>query len=203
MANKHGAITIDIDTSGIDAAVEHLSRIKGSTPEAIKKSLNVAVVGMKSDAGREVSKAFVIDAATVKQRMRVTKAKVNSLSAEVERRGRPFTATRFPFDPNTMPGIRGGRAVFVRYRRDGGGELLDAERHLSKAFAVGGAGGRVFRRTSPQRMPIDFARVISAPEMLSDAEVRRAIEAGAVRRLNEELDRQIHQLLSRGEGDST
>ena len=218
MADNHNAININIDTSGIDRATEHLQHVKGGAQIAIKKAMNVTVTGIRTDAGRLTPKTFAVDAETVKKRMWVTRATDSSLSAEVGRSGPRFFARNFPRDPNTMPGRRGGKAVFLRPRRDGGGWFLDSERNLSKAFVVTNASGNrkdgsprrkmnrgsgIYRRIEGHRSRLVHARGLSVPEMLGDVEVRRAIEANATRRLNTELDRQVALMLKNGEGVKT
>ena len=207
MADNHNSINIDIDTSGIDRATEYLRHIKGGVQTAIKNAMNTAVTGIRTDAGRKTSKVFAVDDATVKKRMWVTKATDRNLSAEVGRRGPRFFARNFPRDPNTMPGRRGGRAVFLRPRRDGGGWLLNADTEIgkhgvSKAFVatLPSRGRGVFRRIGNYRNRLTHARGLSVPEMLGDAEVRGTVEANAAKRFNEELDRQVRLLLKKNGG---
>jgi len=206
MVDNHNALQINIDTSGIDRAKEHLQHIKGGAQTAVKAAINKAAIGIKTDAGRETSKAFAVDSDTVKKRMWVTKATDSSMSAEVGRRGPRFFARNFPRTDNPSPGRRGTAAVFLRPRRDGGGWFLNEERGLSKAFVatLPGRGRGVYRRiigkvnSDGGRSSLIHARGLSVPEMLSDAFVRQTIEANATKRLNEELDRQVDRLLSKG-----
>ena len=207
MADHRDAMNISIDTSGIDRAVEHLRHVKGGVETAVKKAMNTAVIGIKTDAGREASRAFTVDPETVKKRMWVTKATDGNLSAEVGRRGPQLFALNFPRDPNTNPGRRGGKAVFLRPRRDGGGWFLNADSEVgksgvSKAFVatLPSRGRGIFRRIGNYRNRLTHARGLSVPEMLGDAEVRRAIETNATRRFNEALDRQVAQILNQGGG---
>jgi len=203
MADNHNMLQISIDTSGIDRAKEHLQHIKGGAETAIRAAMNKAATGIKADAGKLTSKAFAVDSDTVKKRMWVTKATESNLAAEVGRRGPRFFARNFPRTDNPTPGRRGTAAVFLRPRRDGGGWFLNEERGLSKAFVatLPGRGRGVFRRIGNYRSRLTHARGLSVPEMLSDVDVRTAIEANATKRLNSELDRQVALLLERGTAD--
>ena len=207
MADHRDAMNISIDTSGIDRVVEHLRHVKGGAQTALKEAMNTTVVGIKTDAGREASRVFTVDPKTVKKRMWVTKATDGSLSAEASRRGSQLFALNFPHDPNTKPGRRGGNAVFLRPRRDGGGWFLNADSEVgksgvSKAFVatLPSRSEGIFRRIGNYRDRLTHARGLSVPEMLGDAEVRGAIETNATRRFNETLDRQINQILNQGGG---
>ena len=202
MGDNHNAIQIDIDTSGLEKAAEHLKHIQGGAQVAIKAALNTTAYSIRTNAGKEVFRAFAVKSQeTATKRMFVKKATESNLTATVERRGPRFFAKDFPFDPNTSPGRRGGKAVFLRPRRDGSGWSLDAERNLSKAFVatLPSRGGGIYRRIGNHRNRLTHARGLSVPDMLGDADVRRAVESAASQRLNKEVDIQIRKILAQGE----
>ena len=202
MADNHNSLSISIDTSGADRAVESLRHIKGGIQTAVKNATNKAIDGIRTDAGKEASRVFAVSSKAVKKRMWVTKANDTNLSAEVGRRGPRFYARNFPHTPNTNPGRRGGRAVFLRPRRDGGGWFINADPTIgksgvSKAFVatLPSRGRGVFRRIGNYRNRLTHARGLSVPEMISDNEVRNIVQTNATRRFNQELENQVNQLL--------
>ena len=78
---------------------------------------------------------------------------------------------------------------------------LDAEGKLSKAFMVRNTSGNVtrgsglYRRIGNHRDRLTLARGLSVPDMLSEYDVRSAVEQRATIRLQQELDREIKTLL--------
>jgi len=206
MADNHNKIQIAIDDAAIEEVAHLLRHVKDGAKTAIRHALNAAVNGIKTDGAREVSKIYAVGKETVKRRMWINKSTTDNLAAEATRKGPRFFARSFPHDRNTNPGVRGGKAVFLRPRRDGGGWFLDADATrgksgVSKAFVatLPSRGRGVFVRIGNHRDRLTHARGLSVPEMLGDPEIRRKIEAGASERLNKELDRQVKLMLKKSE----
>lgn len=203
------SIILNIDTDGsIDEALQALRNVQGGAKEAIVRALNRTSAGLKEYAGEEVSKVFVIPPKGVKSLMKATRATVSNTNAVVSREGPGLFASKFPYDANQDPGVRGGRAVYLRPRQSGGGTLLDAEGSKSKAFVstmrnsrtgVRNSRGSVFRRTSSNRIPLEKPYGPSVPEMLAEPSVRSAVEQRTQARLVLEFDREIQALLKKSE----
>jgi|GEM_PF-2506624 len=202
------AITLNIDTKGsIDEALQALRNVRGGAKQAIARALNKTAGTIKDTAAKEVSKAFVnIGEQSVKDGMRVSKATVSNASVTVTRKGPRFQARRFPIVENPSPGVRGSAAAAIRPRRSGGQMTLGAEGKLSKAFMVRNTHGDVtrgsglYRRIGNHRDRLTLARGLSVPDMLSEYDVRSAVEERAAARLQLELDREIRTLLNKSEG---
>lgn len=210
MSDKHSEIHFDIDHQGVEDAKQILRHVKDGARTAIQRALNRAATGIKTDGARETSKTFFVDSDTVRSRMVVSKASKTNLSITVSRKGGRFLARNFPRDPNTMPGVKGGKAVFLRPRRDGGGMYLNADTErgksgVSKAFmaTTPSRGRSILRRIGKHRDRLTHARGLSVPEMLGDADVTKVIQAGAATRFNKELDHQVNHLLTQREGVSS
>ena len=195
---SHDGIEIKIDTADLERKVSVLSHIKGAAPKAISHAMNRAMDGIKTDAGKVVPKTFVnVDKEAVQKRMWVNRATRDNLTASIRRKGPRLQARRFPYDPNTNPGVRGGQAVFLRPRKDGGGWHLKAERRLSKAFVVMDKKGKmkrgpgIYRRIGKHRDRLTHAEGLSVPEMLEDAQIQKVLQEGAINRFNKNLDSNI------------
>ena len=219
-------VDFDLQGSGIEEAIRVLQSIKDKGPKAIANAMNATATFLRDDAARQVAKVYVADKNVIKRRMQVSKAGPNKLQAFVSRTGPAWTARWFPYDPNTMPGRRGGRAATSRPRRDGGGKYLDAmtnrnpsrtgsgnHNKLSKAFVarLPTRGVGVYRRIVGKKNSdvgkegysggpgaLTNAHVLTAQDMLADPDVRSVVQMNAARKYHKELDRQIKQLLDRG-----
>ena len=209
-------ITLNIAGDGLEEALERLRHIKGGAEEALMRALNAAGSSVRNNAPKEVVKAFDVDKKLIGKRMYVARAKPGNLSVTVGRRGRRWLAKWFAHDPNTMPRKRGGKAVFLRPRRDGtGGRHLDAHhpegaKHpVSKAFLAdlpsdrGSRGSGIYARIGPYRNRLTHARGLSVPEMLSEPDVRSAVERGAEYALQVAVDKEIQKLLAESRGEGT
>jgi len=206
--DNHNELYINIDTSEIEKVQRRLAHIKGGAETAIQRAINVAVVGIRTDGAREVSKEFMVSKQAVREKMVVIKASRANLDAVAKRKGPRFFAKNFPRTPNTNPGQRGGKPVFLRPHRSGDGWHLrsDASRGksgVSKAFVVRDRHGKMKRgpgiyvRIGNRRNRLAHARGLSVPEMLGNSRIRETIQAGATMRLNKELDRQVNLILSK------
>lgn len=195
------AISIDISTKGVDEAIQLLRNIRGGTKKAIVRALNRTAEGIKKDGSAEASRAFIVSKEIVKKHMRVSAATSVNPSVIVSRKGPRFLAKRFPRNANTNPGVSGGKAVFLRPRRDGSGWSLDAEKNLSKAFVVRDKKGKmvrgpgIYRRIGNNRNHITHARGLSVPDMLGAPDVHSVIQQKAAIRLRQELDNEVKKLL--------
>ena len=204
-------ITLNITGDGLKDALDRLNEIKGGAEPALMRALNSAGFSLRSIAVKEVVKTFNVSLEFVKLNM--SKAKPGRLSVTVGRRGKKWLAKWFPHDPNTMPRQRGGKAVFLRPRRDGtGSRYLDehhpegAEHPVGKAFMAHGprTGEGIFARIGPYRERLTTPRGMSVPEMLNEPDVRSAIQRSGEYALQAAIDKEIQKLLessreSRGE----
>ena len=143
----------------------------------------------------------IVNKEIIKKHMRI-KYGTGRTSVVVSRAGPRLHAKRFSHDVNTSPGIRGGRAVFFRPKRDGGGHFLNTENGQSKAFVATMKSGHrsIWRRTSGSRTPIAHETSLSVPEMLNDPAVHSVIQTEAVKRFHKELDHQVNYLLNQHAG---
>ena len=196
------AVTLNIDTKGsIDDAMQALRNVRGGANKAIARALNKTANTIKETAAKEVSQTFVVSEEAVKDGMRITKATASNASVTVSRKGPRFQARRFPIVENPRPGEKGTAAAAIRPRRSGVQMTLGAEGKLSKAFMVRNTSGNVtrgsglYRRIGNHRDRITLARGLSVPDMLSEYNVRSAVEERAAIRLQQELDREIKALL--------
>jgi len=197
------AITLNIDTQGsIDEAVHALRSVRGGANNAIARALNRTVGTIKDTAATEVSQTFSnVGADSVESGMRVSRATASKPSVTVTRKSPRWQARRFPTIDNTNPGVRGGAPVGIRPRKSGSRMMLDAEGNQSKAFMVRNINGTVdrgsgvYRRIGNHRDRLTLARGLSVPDMLSEYDVRSAVEERAAARLQLELDREIQTLL--------
>jgi len=197
------AITLNIDTQGsINEALQALRSVKGGAKQAIARAINRTANTVKDAAADEVSRAFVnVGAESVKKGMRISKATASNASATISRKGPRWQARRFPIIENTRPGVRGGEAAAIVPRRSDGRMTLGAEGKLSKAFMVRNTSGDVtrgsglYRRIGNHRDRLTLARGLSVPDMLSEYDVRSAVEERAAAKLQIELEREIQALL--------
>ena len=205
--SNHDGIEINIDNAELERKVAVLNHIRGAAPRAISHAMNRAIVGVRTDIGRVVPKTYVnVGRETAQKGVWINRATTSNLSASIRRKGPRLQARRFPHDPNTNPGVRGGQAVFLRPRKDGGGWHLKAERNLSKAFVIRDKNGKmkrgpgIYRRIKNHRNRLTHARGLSVPEMLADTQVRKVIQDGAVSRFNKNLDSNIANELRKAGG---
>jgi len=190
-------ITIAINSAELEQKLSVISHIKNAAPRAIMRAMNKTVAGIKTDSSREVSKVFAVQKSSVKKKMFV---KRDDNSITVIRKGPRFFARSFPYDRNTNPGVRGGKAAFLRPYRDGSGWSLDSERGLSKAFVarLPKRGFGVYRRIGKYRNRLTHARGLSVPEMLNEPNIKQVINQNAMKRFHKELDHQIAHLSGGG-----
>ena len=202
-------MTLNIAADGLEEALERLRHIKGGAEEALMRALNAAGSSVRNNAPKEVVKAFDVNKGAIAKRMYLERARPGDLSVTVGRRGKRWLAKWFAHDPNTMPRMRGGKAVFLRPRRDGtGGRLLDAhhpegETHpVSKAFLadlpVRGRG--IYARKRGDRNSLVHVRGLSAPEMLKEPDVSGAVERGARYALQIAINKEVKKLLAESRG---
>lgn len=203
------AIDINFDAQGIEEAAQLLRNIGKGAPEAAARALNRTANSIKDDASKVASRAFAVSKEDAKERMRVSKASTANTVAVVKRKGSRLSAKRFPHDPNTNPGVKGGRAAILHVRRAGSGMVLNEEGKLSKAFVIRGRGAeamqrysvhghKIYRRVGRNRTHLVIARGLSVPDMLAAPDVRTEIEANATKKLNIELHKEINKLLESG-----
>lgn len=197
------SITLNIDTSDAEEALQALRNVKYGAREAIARALNRTAGEIKVAASEEASAVFTVSEETVKARMSVKRATPSGLSVTVRRKGPRWKASRFPMIDNENPGVKGGKEGGIRPYRSGSRIMLGAEGKLSKAFMVRGVkkeikrGVGLYRRIGNHRDRITHARGLSVPDMLSDYQVRSAVEQRAQARLALEVDREIRELLEK------
>lgn len=183
--------SISFDDGQLKKLEKDLGAIAGASQLAMTSALNKAVVGMRTDAVRAVTRNFHIGATAVRRTMSIKKALLSSPAAILKSVGPDLPAAKFKLFPSRITKPRPAGGVKVQVRRSGPAE---ARPHSFIAVMRSGHAG-VFVRRGRGRFPIDEVRELAIPTMI--AEVGKAeIEAQGAARLAKELDNQIVRILA-------
>lgn len=164
---------------------------------ASMRAINRAIQAGKTQATREISKEYAVRQRQVNERVKVSKASLKNLEAEVSWRGYALNLADFKVTPNKpQPAKRPVLRATVK--------KATGWRPMPGVFLINTRSGvKAFRRTSQakadgSRYPITGVWGPSIPQLLGAPNVREAVEERAQEVLHVRLDHEINRLLSKG-----
>ncbi len=132
-----GTVGIQITDNKLARANSALKRILASTPQAVARTINRTVEGLKTDAVRETSQRYFVKAKDVRASMSPKKATAGNLQGAMVSKGKRHLLDYYKLTPKTPK--PGGKTVLKgAVKTDGGLKTLKS------AFLVRRAGGTYF-----------------------------------------------------------
>lgn len=206
-------IEIEIDISDIQEQLKKVSKIPKGTTTAFKRALNRTVVGMKTDASKEMIENYTIKKKDLSKTLKAHKANNSNLSAMLSSQGRPIRLIKFKHRKNRKPGKVGKTSAFAQVKKLSSGGLI--KKATSKAFVATVPYGKdnentttgIFVRTAVKQKRkkgrykdkiTENIEQLYGPgdvQMLSEKSVKATIEKKAIERFNENLEHEINYLL--------
>jgi hypothetical protein len=201
------ALTVTYDARAVQEMLRALPaelRDKASAM-AINKTADKAKTEMK----RQITAVYNLKSAEVGGALFITKAsaKKNIILASLypttlrgSKKGRAMNVIRFLEGKTTLgeAKIRGKAGtleqLFFKFKKTGGKKSIGKEGDKSAAF-IGNKGRTVFRRTGPDRTPIEPVQVIDVPQMFNTAALNKSVLQKAADDLLIETDRAVAQVL--------
>lgn len=206
-------IKIEIDISDIQEQLKKVSAIPKGTTTAFKRALNKTVVGMKTDASKEMIENYTVKKKDLSKTLKTHKANNSNLSALLLSQGRPIRLIKFKHRKNRKPGKAGKTSAFTQVKKLSSGGFI--KKGTSKAFIATVSYGKdnestttgIFVRTGVKQKRkkgrykdkitenIDQLYGPGDVQMLSEKSVKATIEKKAIERFNENLEHEINYLL--------
>ena len=210
-------IDIRIDRSEMAAAAWALRNVRNGSTIAVKRSVNKALKGVKTDMARETAKELALPQKRIKKDITIHK-EISGLSGRVESSGRPVNLEQFKAKQKkkgvsvkvlkkgkrkTIPGAfiflgRAGKTGkqnrLVGWRKKagpGGGYVGTEKKKPGMAYAA---------LPDRYRFPIETLYGPRIQDITSRPAIMKKIEDNAGVRLIKELDHQVDHLLKKSKG---
>jgi hypothetical protein len=162
-------LKISVDTREVEAMLRDL---RAQMPNRVAAALNRTATSVRAEAVRKIRERRALPAATVRDALTIRRAIKGYLVAEIVASGKPIPLR----DYSARAGKKG---VTVKVSRQGG-RKGPVRKFGNKAFALAKAGGHVFVRTGPRRLPIQKLFGPSIPGTFLRKEVLAALRTVAV-----------------------
>ena len=175
---------------------KQLKRLRSDIADkALPMAVNRTMAQARTAMQREITSAYNLKAAYVRQRLAIRRAifKGNSLSFTASLLGtgkRSANLVAFLARKATNNGRKGGPQVGFRIRRGG------AISRVPGAF-IGNQGRTAFRRTGPGRLPIEPLQTINVPQMFNQRRINAAVVRVLQQRFPEVFEQQVRFYASR------
>jgi hypothetical protein len=179
---------IVINTHELARVRRKLDKVKGGANKALARAMNRTVRAGRTELSRGVRAVYLIKQKDLYSTLKIRNASPGNLSAEIRS---SYTGMLKLFDFKVSPRNPSRKAtVHAQVRVDGGGSI-------SSGFIGQMASGHigVFMRRGSNRLPIRELRTISAPIMISQADVSEPVGRKMDETFKKRIDHEVSRLL--------
>ena len=191
------AFRATIDPAQWREAVARLWGVRGGAYRAAASAINRTLPGVRTDATRLVTQAYMVKSTLARQSLSITKATAANLQGIVQSRGSTIPLAGFRVAPSRVTSKRPKGGLSVSVRRGGGGKIGNA--FIVNRLNVGGGFGRITGpaiRIGGPRLPIRPLYGPSVPAMLTQESQLRPLEEMAGKRLFAAMAHEIKRLVA-------
>lgn len=175
----------------IENAKELLSDVPGGVETAMMRAFNRALTQGRTAGTRAVTKSHTVKAKTVRPTFKMYKARRQNLYAELVSRGKNLPLSSFTFRPKTDTTGNKRKPVRVQVKK------ASALKPLDRGFVFK---GQIFQRLGKPRLPIYPAFGPSAPGMLNNEKVIKAVSETMGESVEKRLEHETKRLLEKHKG---
>ncbi len=182
-------MTIEIREEQFERAKLVLSNVPKGIERAMASAINRAAQSGRTEAVKKVRERYIVKASTVREPLKIERASSSSPIATLRAAGSVIPLSKFKIRPSKpTPGKLTPVSATVIKGKGG---------TISKAFVARMPAGHVgvYRRKGRPRLPIMELYGPSAPQMIGNEEVMRALEEKAQQTLDERMEHEITRLL--------
>lgn len=182
-------MAVKIDAQQLENARKLLGHINGGVEKAASRAINRATEASRTAAITKIREGYHVSAGTVRDTIRIRRARPTSLYAMVRSSGKRMSLTAFSVRPSD-PQKKGKKAIVkVAVKKTG-------YKPLRKAFIANMKGNvGIYERTTKKRFPIKKLMGPAIPQMLGTETVSRHIEEKAQETLSKRFEHEIDRLL--------
>ena len=192
-----GTVSIQVTNNKLARANTALRRILSETPQAVARTINRTVEGLKTDAARETSRRYFVKATDVRASMSPKKASSGNLQGAMVSKDKRHLLDYYKLTP-TSPNPGGKTEIKGAVKTAGGLKTLKS------AFLVRRAGGTYFpfvrvgsgAGSSNQYRYKGIRSLIAPalPQIIKNRDTVKAMRMGAEERFIKRLDHEILRL---------
>jgi hypothetical protein len=180
---------IVIDTRELARVRRRLGKVKGGANKALSQAINRTVRSGRTELSRGVRAVYLIKQKDLYSTLKIRNASPGNLGAEIRS---TYSGMLKLYDFKVSPKTpNSGQRVHAQVRVGGGGSISDG---FIGQMASGHIG--VFRRSGPSRLPVQELRTISAPIMISQADVSEPVGQKMDETFKKRIDHEISRLLA-------
>lgn len=169
-------------------AVKRLEGVSHAIPSVIANATNRALEQGRTVAIRSVTKEYTVKARTVRETMKMKRAKKGDYTAELTSRGAVLPLSEFRHSPKSGD-TTGAKRKQIRVAVKHG-----AMKPLGQAFIWR---GRIFQRLGANRLPIEQKFSNAVPVMLNNKNVVEDVQDVMEDALSRRLDYEVRKVLTK------
>lgn len=189
-------INLQISNAALGRAVSSLQSLQREFPQAVSRTVNRTMNGMRTDAVRETHKKYFVSAGDVRKSITFRKASAGALMGAMVSRGKRHSLADYQLTPSKPnPGRKSTLKGAVK--REGGlkslGPAFLVKRGSGRYFPflrIGSGAGSSFKGIQSLISP-------SMPQIIKNEETVRAMERGAEERFAKRLEHEIAFMLEK------
>ncbi len=191
---------VEYDRNMLRRVEKKLGRMKREAPKVLKTALNdTAKVGRK-DLADKAQKTYAVKKSGFNKSMKINKARVNNLEAEIVSEGRPLGLKDFKVTPASYKPGSGQPPEIIKAKVVKSSSYKPLEKGGIKAFVTRFSSGHVAvaQRRGDARLPIKTLSSNSIPKMIGNEErVYRFVKPKIQENLKKNVNKQIEKVLSK------
>ena len=182
-------MTIEIREEQFERAKLVLSNVPKGIERAMASAINRAAQSGRTEAVKKVRERYIVKASTVREPLKIERASSSSPIATLRAVGSVIPLSKFKIRPSKPTPGKSTPVTATVIKGKGG--------IIPKAFVARMPAGHVgvYRRKGRPRLPIMELYGPSAPQMIGNEEVMRALEEKAQQTLDERMEHEISRLL--------
>ena len=177
-----------------------LGNMKKEAPKVLKVALNDTAKEGRKDLASEAQKTYAVKKAGFNKSMKINKARVGNLEAEIVSEGRPLGLKDFKVTPASYKPGNGKPPDVIKAKVLKSSSYKPLEKGGIKAFVTQFSNGHiaVAQRRGDERLPIKTLSSNSIPKMIgNEKRVYKVVKPKIQKNLKKNVNKQIKKVLSK------